>query len=420
MNLLSSIGFTQPWLLIGLLLLPILWWLLRATPPAAVKKLFPGVKLLLELQDPDKTPQRTPWWLMLLRCAIAALVIFAFAEPVLNPKASLKGDGPIVLISDGGWASAPLWNAQKTATLNLLDRIERAKRPIIYLNIAHSNKNTSLEPLPANQIKGIVEQTEPASWEPDHKIATELLKNINLKNSSIFWFSDGFIHDKTEAFITSLNQSDNLVVFTESQNLTILNGMTLIDSQLAINATRNQTDVTEDIIVSAIAPNTNGGSRKISEAILNFETGMATSAAQFELPLELRNKLSKIEINSNNHAAGIFLIDDQWRRKRVGIASGETGRDDQPFLSSLHYLKNALHDYAEIEENDILSLVETNVDIIMLADVGRFTTDTRAALTNWVKEGGTLIRFAGPKLASQSMFTAQYAFGAAVETLEGR
>jgi len=31
---LGALGFAAPWLLLGLIVLPILWWLLRATPPA--------------------------------------------------------------------------------------------------------------------------------------------------------------------------------------------------------------------------------------------------------------------------------------------------------------------------------------------------------------------------------------------------
>ncbi|KKM70275.1 hypothetical protein LCGC14_1442330, partial [marine sediment metagenome] len=73
---LGPIGFTAPWLLLGLLALPILWILLRAVPPAPVRRLFPGVALLLGLDDDAQESDRTPWWLLLLRSgAIAALIL---------------------------------------------------------------------------------------------------------------------------------------------------------------------------------------------------------------------------------------------------------------------------------------------------------------------------------------------------------
>ena len=68
----GSLAFLAPWLLLGLVALPVLWWLLRAVPPSPARQAFPGVRLLLGLVDPEKMPERTPWWLLLLRIAAAA------------------------------------------------------------------------------------------------------------------------------------------------------------------------------------------------------------------------------------------------------------------------------------------------------------------------------------------------------------
>ncbi|MDP1578330.1 MAG: BatA domain-containing protein, partial [Cypionkella sp.] len=45
----SALAFTTPWLLWGLIALPILWLLLRAIPPAPIRRRFPAVALLLGL-----------------------------------------------------------------------------------------------------------------------------------------------------------------------------------------------------------------------------------------------------------------------------------------------------------------------------------------------------------------------------------
>src|SRR4029079_18038893 len=41
-----------------------------------------------------------------------------------------------------------------------------------------------------------------------------------------------------------------------------------------------------------------------------------------------------------------------------------------------------------------------NVPMMILADVGNVTADTREKLTKWVENGGVLVRFAGPRLAA--------------------
>ena len=63
---LGAFAFAQPWLLLALAGLPVLWWLLRVTPPAPRRLSFPAIKLLLGLQPPEETPAHTPLWLLLL------------------------------------------------------------------------------------------------------------------------------------------------------------------------------------------------------------------------------------------------------------------------------------------------------------------------------------------------------------------
>ena len=64
---LGPLGFTVPWLLLALVALPVLWLLLRAVPPAPIRRRFPGVALLLGRADEAQVAERTPWWLLLLR-----------------------------------------------------------------------------------------------------------------------------------------------------------------------------------------------------------------------------------------------------------------------------------------------------------------------------------------------------------------
>src|SRR5439155_24153757 len=76
---LGSLAFASPWLLAALAALPVIWWLLRVTPPAPRRIAFPAIRLLLGLTPREETPARTPWWLILLRTVLAALVIVALA-----------------------------------------------------------------------------------------------------------------------------------------------------------------------------------------------------------------------------------------------------------------------------------------------------------------------------------------------------
>ena len=103
----GSLAFLSPWVLTGLVALPVIWWLLRFTPPHPRRHRFPPFRLLLDLTRTEETPDRSPWWLTALRILAAALVIIAFARPTLNPSAIQGGGaGTLAIVIDDGWAAA--------------------------------------------------------------------------------------------------------------------------------------------------------------------------------------------------------------------------------------------------------------------------------------------------------------------------
>src|SRR2546428_6747137 len=95
--------FAQPLLLLGLLSLPVLWWLLRVIPPRPRRIEFPPTRLLFDIRPREETPSRTPWWLTLLRLAAAPLVILAAARPIRNSQTGGGGsNAPMVVPLDDG------------------------------------------------------------------------------------------------------------------------------------------------------------------------------------------------------------------------------------------------------------------------------------------------------------------------------
>ena len=69
---LGPIAFLSPWLLAGMLALPVIWWLLRTVPPRPQRLEFPPTRILVGIENREKTPGLTPWWLTLIRMAAAA------------------------------------------------------------------------------------------------------------------------------------------------------------------------------------------------------------------------------------------------------------------------------------------------------------------------------------------------------------
>ena len=124
------LGFAEPLVLIGLLTLPVLWWLLRLIPPRPRRIDFPPTRLLLEIAPKEETPARAPWWLTVIRLALAALVIIAAAGPLWNPPlATMKTRAPIAILIDDGWAAAASWDARVRTAEDIISRAdERSSR----------------------------------------------------------------------------------------------------------------------------------------------------------------------------------------------------------------------------------------------------------------------------------------------------
>ena len=115
--------FASPWILLTLVALPLLWWLLRVSPPAPRSQIFPALRLLIGLDAREETPARTPPWLLLLRMVAAGLIIVGLARPVLDAGTVLAGRG-IRPVSYAEWLRI---EAAESDLATALGRGERVK-----------------------------------------------------------------------------------------------------------------------------------------------------------------------------------------------------------------------------------------------------------------------------------------------------
>jgi hypothetical protein len=124
-------------------------------------------------------------------------------------------------------------------------------------------------------------------------------------------------------------------------------------------------------------------------------------AVSLAMPTELRNRVSRIEIEGEQSAGGVLLIDERWRRRPVGIATARNG-GVQPLLSDAYYLERALGPFTEVRHGPAVDLLKRELAVLIYADSGPDSPAEDAAVRRWVEAGGLLLRFAGPKMAEQN------------------
>src|SRR5581483_3119783 len=191
---LGTLAFAAPWILLGFLVLPILWWLLRVTPPAPRRVVFPPLRLLLDLVPREETPAKTPLWLILLRMLLAALVILALAHPLLNPNARFAGGGPMVIAVDDGWGAAAHWSERRAALTQIIAQAEREGRRVVLFGTAPPPGDVAGAPLSllrAEDARAAANEMTPRPWAVDRKAALARLQALKLESGASVWLSDG-------------------------------------------------------------------------------------------------------------------------------------------------------------------------------------------------------------------------------------
>ena len=411
MLMLGNLAFAAPWVLAALAALPVLLWLMRITPPTPKRIDFPAIRLLFGLETPQETPAKTPLWLLILRALVATLIIVALANPILNPGANLSGTGPVVLVVDDGWASADRWSARRDTMLNLLARAERDGRQVALLTTAPPADATPLRMsgiLSAGEARDAVQGLQPKPWATDRAAALAALRAAELPRAEVFWLTDGLQSPPVGAteepaareLADALDALGELHMLTdETANL----GMALAapisaGNDLAFVVRRTSGAGVPSVWVRASAER----GQLLHRQQLEFPAGATEATLTLDLPSELRNRIVRVELEQQRSAASVALLDERWRRRPVGLVSGEALEADQPLLSGLFYVERALQPYADLRHGTVSALLERELSVMVLADVGRLVGADRTALTEWVQQGGILVRFAGPHLAAES------------------
>ncbi len=413
--MISAIGvftFVAPWALLGLLVIPAIWWLVKVYPPAPSQITFPAIRFLVGLGGDETSPSTAPWWLMLLRCFIGALVVLSVAGPIVNNSSRLDGTGPLLLIIDDTWAAAESWDLRMQTMVELIDTAGRDGRSILLAFTAPSLSATGDPELKVSEVLSPEEALEeldlavPKPWSADRTKLSEVLGDPSVRamigdNAAVVWISDG-LHigtpESLEDFVSDLGRLGRLSIYSEdpSDRAPLLLKPSLSDDGLVVRALRPDVDGPREIWVRASAE----GGQLLGRVLLEFELGERVGAGILTLPQEVRKEIFRLEIEGRVSAGSIVLLDERWKHRSVGIVAGGDFESRQPLLSDLYFVERALNPYNEIFSGDLDVLMERDLSVLVLTDVGQLPGPKRLAIENWVEGGGILIRFAGPRLAA--------------------
>ena len=398
---LGPLAFTAPWLLLALAALPILWLLLRAIPPAPIRRRFPGVTLLLGLTDDETQSDRTPWWLLLIRTLAVAAAIIGLAGPVLNPKPETSGNAPLLILIDGTWAEAPTWAARlDRARAALREAATEGRETALAVLTAPTPEGPVFRPAEA-QLSGLA-ALSPAAWPPRAADAEALADSLPAAVDTL-WLSDGLDHPGRAALLADLDRRGTVTVFQSPRPTLALAPAVFDDGAIRLTAIRDRADTLDSATIAAIGPDPSGVVRQLATAEARFAPSETTAEVALALPPEIRNRITRFEIAGTPSAGAVTMTDDALARREVALITPASDREGLQLLAPDHYLRQALAPNADLIDGDLGDVIPANPDVIILADVVAVTETERAALLDWIDGGGLLLRFAGPRLAASDI-----------------
>ena len=401
----GALSFAAPVALLALAALPVIWWLLRIIPPAPQRIRFPAIRLVMRLTNLEESSAKTPLWLTLMRLGLVTLLILGAAHPLLNSSNQLSGTGPVVIVIDDGWASAKNWAQRQNTAANIIDQAERDRRAVAIVTTAPGEgKSRALESLmSADAARETIQALKPKPWLVNRKAAVSVLGMIGeraIKDGGaahVIWLSNGLDDEATGEFATALSALGAVTVLTDPPSAlpNILLPPVSDRDGLIIRALKAPGSVVRDLNIRLRGED--GG--VLTVTTLKFELGKSAARRKLPMPAEIRNHVTYIEIENANHAGGMVLVDERWRRRPVGLVTDAGRRVDQPLLDDIFYLERALDPFTEVRTGSVQKLLRRELALLVLADPGRISGAKWRLIQNWMGEGGLVLRFAGPQLA---------------------
>jgi hypothetical protein len=396
-GLLGNLVFLNPFILWGLAALPALWFLLRITPPVPKLIVLPTTRFLAGLIPEKQTTSHTPWWILLLRMIIAALVIIALARPVYNPSEGLAGNGPVHIVIDNSWPSAPVWETEIRAALDLAAQAGRESREIYILGtaaIAGQTKPPAVGPLSASQAEAVIKGMQPQAWPADYKAAATLVTDAP---GEVFWFGHGVDEGNMKELLDAVQKNGHVTYISPTPE------------HLPLLLSRDHE--AEGFQVNVIAPETIAANRPVNIQALGSDGSVLDQKAislnpaalpvvvKFEIPEAVRGDIASFRIGGGSGAGGIALLDESSKKRVVGLVGPSDDEDTKPFIEARFYLKRAIEPFAELSQGTVSEILERSPSVIILPDIAAMATEDLNALEGWVKDGGLLLRFGGPVMA---------------------
>ncbi|MEM9988487.1 MAG: BatA domain-containing protein, partial [Pseudomonadota bacterium] len=387
-----ALTFLTPWVLLALASLPVIWWLLRALPPAPRRVPFGGMMFLNGLRDKKQTAQHTPWWLLLLRLLAMAFIIIGLAGPVLNTPEDELTEGPVLIILDDSWPAAPGWQLRQNAMSSLALRPQIQNRQTRILTMAGTPMLSP--PTEFADAALMIEGMVPKASVANRTAALDLLSSLDLSSWNIIWLSDGVTEQSRDdqRFLNTVAAASSLkIIRPPARPFVTIREIETTATSLSAKVERMGAGE-----ISATLCILGREGRTLETVPFTLPAGQDSLDVPIPLPLSLRNEISQISVQGVRSAGALWMFDHRNRQVQAGLVTA--GADN--LLEGGFFIDQSFKTSSLLRIGPLMNFISEDTGLIILDDIGTLRQNEEDALLAWVEEGGILLRFAGPNTAN--------------------
>lgn len=397
-----GLSFLSPYILLALLALPLLWRLMRATPPAPRNQTLPTLRFLANLPRRAITPRSTPWWLLALRLILATCLILGLSAPVVRKQTETPLPKTINLVMDNSWASQSVWPEMLRAANNIIDRAANQNTTLTIITTTPEPGKTDPVfdgPVAPARAREIIGALHPAAWPAHHIRLARMITDRANDNAATIWIGHGIAEQNTDATFNAFMAKGNVTYLgpgqTTNQPLRLSRNTNHPDGELAVTIDTPQPFATD----TPLQINIRDTHDNIT-AVIPVTLPAGHLSVEQVIDAKLLATARRLDIAGHASAAGTLLLDGLIGKKNVAIIAPTAESGDSPLATASYYLRRALEPYASLSNVDITQKIDDQLDIIIATDLADPDPDAAKNLIAWTERGGILLRFAGPNTAA--------------------
>ena len=388
------LGFAQPLVLLGLLSLPVLWWLLRLMPPRPRRIRLPA--------DAAAVRHRAEG-----RDAGAHAVVADAAAPDARGAGDPRGrraavesaardlagvSAPLALLIDDGWAAAATWDARVRTAEDLIARAETDSRGVAIIAAVGDRRATSRSRRRAPRACGCASSSRSRT----RSTAPRRCRRSRASSPRTPRRRGAVALRRRRCRRRARSSSPRSASCSQGKSDHRGRGRRRAGACARRRRQRGRRAHREGAARRAAATTTVGIVRALDlegpaarrSAVRLQGATSARPRRAFDLPVEIRNDIARLEIAAERSAGAVQLLDKRWRRRTVGVVTGATADTAQPLLASTYLSlaraqpvrRRAARRARLAGARRCEQFLDQNLPMLILADVGNVAGEARERL----------------------------------------